>query len=292
MINDFVLLDQHIVLLGAEYMRRESVDSYNYPREFWSESTDVYSTLNLNFNNLILDLGGRVITGPSYENEFIWKVGSSIEWPFKIVTKLNVGTGFNAPTLTQLTTGTPVNKNIEASTIKNYDFIVKKTFSDYLFLQLDFFVNNIQNQIIWNGSNYSNIGSSQVKGIESQAELSLMKNLNLNFSYSYIESVDKVSKIDLPKTPSNSARASIDYSINSDLSSNISWTYVGDRLDATPGAYPVTYLRMPSYQLLDLGLKYKNIGLKIENILDREYEETRNYGTRGRSFYINYKIKL
>ena len=72
-------------------------------------------------------------------------------------------------------------------------------------------------------------------------------------------------------------------------------TAIGHRIDAN-NDFPYNRVTLRPYAKLDLRASYKmtdNIALfaRIENLTNTRYEEIRDYGTAGRSFFAGMTVK-
>jgi vitamin B12 transporter len=90
----------------------------------------------------------------------------------------------------------------------------------------------------------------------------------------------------------------MNYRFNEKLNSNFQMNYVGKRWDKdfTDEFNPVR-VELPDYLLINLVASYKlfsylEFNARIENLLDKKYEEILYYGTLGRSFYAGVSFTL
>ncbi len=74
--------------------------------------------------------------------------------------------------------------------------------------------------------------------------------------------------------------------------------YVGKRDELDFATYPSSRIVMPDYFLINLAAYYDLFSFlrlqgRIENLLDKQYEEIYGYGTAGLSFYggINLRVQ-
>ncbi len=209
----------------------------------------------------------------------------------------NYATGYNAPTLYQLYAKSsypgfadPGNPNLKPETTKGYELGF-----NYGGFNLTYFNNKIEDMIDYT-THYDNLaGKTKLKGIEvayngSIKEASLAYSLN----YTYLKTKDAKGK-ELARRPKSSANLSLDYYAlpNTHLGALVS--YVGKRKKSQYDANPTDDYK--SYTLVDLTAGYDfsealNIYAKIENALDKEYENIAGYGVSERAYYVGFRYKL
>lgn len=214
--------------------------------------------------------------------------------------KANWGTGFKAPTLYELYSsyGDP---DLKPDKSRGYDIgFVQNLFNEKLSFNLAYFHNNIKDMIDWDWADYKykNIGRVMTKGIEAGAKLNLMKNLGVLFSYTYTETEDKETGLELLRRPKNQGSVNINWRFLENRGNlNLIAIYVGKREDTNTTVYPSVRTGLDSYTRVDLACSYefsKNIELfgRIENLFNKDYEEVYGYATPGISAYGGIKAEF
>nr|WP_294936699.1 TonB-dependent receptor plug domain-containing protein [uncultured Flavobacterium sp.] len=145
---------------------------------------------------------------------------------------------------------------------------------------------------------YFNVeGKNIVKGIETMLSYALNDNIKFNANYTFSE-LERQSRILNPK---HKANASVDIRANSRLGFNVNYQFVSDRItehtvyDATWTPTLVTEV-LKDYQLVNANLRYElikgrmNTFAAVDNILDKDFVESRGYSTRGRNFRVGVNI--
>lgn len=143
--------------------------------------------------------------------------------------------------------------------------------------------------------NYFNVnGKNIAKGIETMVSYALNDKINFNANYTFTE-LERQSRILNPKHKVN---ASVDLRANERLGFNVSYQFVSDRITNYTVYDPITWMPtevseiLKDYQLLHANLRYEvlknrmNVFAAVDNILDKDFVETRGYSTRGRNFKI------
>ncbi len=205
----------------------------------------------------------------------------------------NYGTGYNAPLLYQLYGEYVGNKDLNPEKSRGYDVGF-----EYGGFKFSYFYDTIEDMIDYKmtdpanfvGAYYNLEGKTTLKGVEASLDGS-MEDLSLayNLNYTYLKTEDAKGK-ELPRRPKSMANLSLDYYgiANTHLGALIS--YVGKKKATFGEDYD-------SYTLLDLSVGYDlnsglNIYARVENALDKEYENIRGYGVSERAYYVGFRYKV
>jgi outer membrane cobalamin receptor len=90
----------------------------------------------------------------------------------------------------------------------------------------------------------------------------------------------------------------LNYRLEEKLNANFQLNYVGKRWDKDfTDMYNPVRVELPDYMLINIAASYKlfsyvELTARIENLLDKHYEEILYYGTLGRAFYIGVNFTL
>ena len=160
-----------------------------------------------------------------------WRVAPAFIVPWTDTKlKATYGTGFHAPTLTELYVNNPSfmvvgNPNLLPETSEGYDFgFEQPLLHDRLRFGATYFHNDITNLIEGTTnpttfvSTYVNVGQATTYGVESFAALALANGLNLRADYTYTEARDDLTGQELLRRPKN--KASLTALVEGDRSSD------------------------------------------------------------------------
>jgi vitamin B12 transporter len=120
------------------------------------------------------------------------------------------------------------------------------------------------------------------------------------FNYgSFVTDEIKINK--LIRRPRLVTNAEVGYKPISTLALSASYRYAGSRFDsgydADLGPYgALNQIKVRYYNLIDLGINWDvsksfSLGLKLENILNEDYQEIIGFQTRGRSAYLKLNFR-
>ena len=142
---------------------------------------------------------------------------------------------------------------------------------------------------------YFNVnGKNKAKGLETMVSYAFNDKVKFNANYTFTE-LERQSRILNPKHKVNAA---IDVQATSRLAFNVAYQFVSDRyLEYTiypaPTYDPVLKSEiLKDYQLVNANVRYEliknrlNIFGAVDNILDKDFVESRGYSTRGRNFKL------
>lgn len=281
--------DNHTIVFGAE-TKRDATTQSGLDRDV----TDNGYFADYQFSpldSLFLTVGGRIDdhetfgTHDTYRSTAAYLVDAT-------ATRLHgsYGTGFRAPSLYELYSpplwGGRGNPDLKPETSRGWDMGVEQTLlNGRATVDVTWFDNRIKNKIVW-GNPYTNVGSASAKGAETSARLSLRDDLRLNASYTYTESRDNSNGWSLARRPKHQGSLGAAWDATEALTLDGAMRAVGRQRDGEQylGGF-VTFDMMASYQLTEWAKVYG----RVENLLDKQYEEVDTYGTPGRMVFVGVK---
>lgn len=281
--------DSRDALFGDSHLDRKSVEDKGYYLQNQFELKDqlfITPTLRIDDHELF----GREVT---------YKVSSSyLVRPLQTRLKYNIGTGFKAPSIYQLYStenfgGGPIgDPNLNPDKSKSYDFgFEQELFKRKVSFGAAYFYNNFKNIVDYDltANKYKNIGRVQTRGIEFSSKLKPAANIDIGLSYTYTRTRDRETGRQLVRRPQNQAGMDLNWLFKDKLNLNWKTVYAGHKWDDSANT-----LKIKQYSKSDFSLSYgikkdfKIFG-RIDNLLDRNYQEVRGYSTSGRSFYGGFK---
>ena len=214
------------------------------------------------------------------------------------------GTGFKAPTLYQLFSpplwGDPVgNKDLKPEKSKGWDFgIEQELLKNKVALGATYFRNDFKNLVQYeSGQGYINIAKAKTEGVELFASAKPIDDLTLRINYTYTDTEDKTTGETLIRRPKNKIGFDLNYRFLKRGNANLGVIYVGKRDDKDFSISPPRRVKLDQYTLVNLAASYdisKNFQLlgRVENLLDKEYEEAKGFGTPGLSIFGGIKLSF
>jgi len=245
----------------------------------------VFVSNTVSHKGLTLTGAARYDDYTSFGAKTTGKVGAKYALNSDVSFFTNYGLAFKTPTLTQMMNpwGSS-NFDLKPEDIKSFD-----ASAAYKNLSFTYFYNTVQNLINWQGSGYQNIdGTSKLQGYELKAKTQIADSLVLSGLYTRLHAVDGSGK-ELARRAHDSASLNVDWYPNDALHAGVYSSFVGTRFDTNTKA-----VQTGNYALINGVVNYKfdktiSGYLKLENLLDREYQSVDGYATAGRSFYLGLK---
>ncbi len=225
----------------------------------------------------------------SFGGHTTWRVAPAFIVPgTETKLKATYGTGFKAPTLTELYVNNPSfmvvgNPNLLPETSKGYDVgFEQPLLHDRLRFGATYFHNDIANLIEGTTdpttfvSTYVNVGQATTQGVEAFAALALSSRVNLRADYTYTEARDDLTGLELLRRPKNKASLTALWKATDRLTVTAQALYVGPWLDYNRSG--TAELMAPGYTLVNLAANYAvtdRVGVfaRINNLLNQQYED-------------------
>lgn len=142
---------------------------------------------------------------------------------------------------------------------------------------------------------YINVGRARIKGLEASAEAIVVPDeWRVRATYTNLRAIDETTGQRLLRRPKDTASLAIIYSGVANLEVEGRVTYVGERIDVQ-NDFPYSRVSMAPYGKFDSRASYKvndhlTVFARAENIANARYQQIRDYGTPGRSFYAGARV--
>jgi vitamin B12 transporter len=283
--NSFLRVGVSYQLFKQEDITANTDKSYSATSAFVTN----YNKINLLSDvNTIITESVRYDQYDEFDNSLTGKLGIKQFINDDYFVSLNIGTGYNAPTLGQLYGQFGANPNLKPEKSLTTDLTIG---NDTVWITG--FYNEITDFIgSDNFYNYIQIaGTSKFQGIELGYEDYFFDNLGINAMYTYVKTKDAEGK-ELARRPESQLDARATYYVSQNLDVGLNAQYIGLRYDkkdkagAQTGKYIVTNF-VTNFKVN----KYLTFYGKIDNITDKYYQVVDGYATAGRSFYLGLVAK-
>ncbi len=248
-------------------------------------------------NGLTLSAGARRDEFSNFDGATTARVAAAWVVPGNFILRGSWGQGFRAPTLFELNFdqfGTIPNPDLQPERANGFDVGVEKTFSaDDIDARLraTLFQTRVEDQIDFDfaGSGYFNIDETRARGVEVEGDAEIGDHLAVYLSYSYIDAIDRMTGLQLPRQPKHSGSAVITVTPIVELSVSTSLIFNGDEND-TPAPND-------SFFRADLRAAYAvsdNLEIygRIENLTDTDYEDVSGFAEPGLSAFGGVRMRL
>jgi len=253
-----------------------------------------------------------VVTGIRYTrpDQFMHSIDYGVSGSFIIpVTetrlKSSVGTGYKTPSLYQLYNVFERYNRVSFAYLKpeqtlSYDVGIEQPFwNNRVVLEINYFSIDYKNLITYD-TNLDSWGrywnsNALARGVECIASIQPLEDLKISGYYTFTRAHDKTFHTgDMIRRPRHQTGVTVNYSFLGKGNINLDFRYVGKRRDFW--RYPYSSLMNPYYRL-DCAASWWIIEqlqafFRVENILNKKYEEIRGYRMPGVSFYGGFKAVL
>jgi vitamin B12 transporter len=295
-----VTADQ-VVLLGLEREREALRDS----------PISASNTNNAGFAELQSGFSDRLFTSATVRVDGNERFGTVATWriaPAYLIpesgTKLkgSVGTGFKAPTLTQLFVDFApfnffANPNLQPERSFGWDAgFEQAALEKKVAFGATYFHNDFDDLIVTNatGTSFENRPKATSYGVESFAAYRPIDPLSFRADYTFTLAQDDTTHEELRRRPHHKASLTADWRPTAGSSLSATALYVGARVDGNRD-FSIQRLTASSYTLLNLAGSIEIVdGLaafgRIENALDRRYEDPTGLQRPGLGIYAGLKI--
>jgi len=314
--HNFFLHSSNTLTLGLEY-RLEQGQSEYYSESLWglvsslfpikrAYNAGLYIQEQMSVDNqLFVTAGVRFSMHSLAGSATTFRIASTFlieETKTKI--KGTLGTGFKSPSLYQLfapaSAWGPIGKeDLSPEKSVSWDAGIEQNFlEDRISVGITIFDSRFDNLIDFDFSRgYVNIRKARSWGAEFTAHARPLKNLLLEASFALTEAKDSETGEYLLRRPRNKFTAKLDYALLDKGSIILSLVHIGKREDMVYTGWVPERVTMSSYTLLNTAVSYditRNIQafIRIDNILDEDYEVIGGYGTPGISVYAGFKLSL
>ena len=197
--------------------------------------------------------------------------------------KASVGSGFKAPTLSELFQNFPpfffANPNLRPESSLGYDAGIEQGFgADSVRVGATYFHNRIRDLIASDitGTTWANIGRAITRGVESFVAYRPARQLTLRLDYTYTEASDDVLHQELLRRPKHKGNLIATWHASDALLLNLDVLTVSSWVDGNRD-FSIPRLEAPGYTTLNLAASFDLSGQlalfgRIDNLLDRRYQ--------------------
>lgn len=201
------------------------------------------------------------------------------------------GTGFRAPTFSDLYFPGFSNPNLDAEKSTSYDLGLASKFG-FISTDITGFYTRYKDLIAFNTETFipENLARAQTYGVETSVKFDVSEYVEPSLTYTYLDSEDRDTHQALARRARHQGGASLKINPSEGLITRLDSFYLADRKDST-GA------NMDNYIVVNASVEYeftKNIRpfIKGQNLLDNDYEEIPGYGTFGAFYYAGVELKM
>lgn len=210
--------------------------------------------------------------------------------------KGSVGTGFKAPTLSQLYQNFPAsnffgNPNLKPEESLGFDGGLEQPLGERVLVGATYYQNDFRNLINTNATFTSNVnvGRATTYGAEAFVSVRLTDTLSGRIDYTNTVSKDEIANQELLRRPRHKGSANVFWNPLPGLTFTGTLIVLGPFVDGNRD-FSVPRLKNPGFTIVNLSANYdidENVGLfvRVDNLFDRRYENPTGYLGPGLAAY-------
>ncbi len=291
--NNLYWKTNNTLTAGYEYEHQniDAQDSLNGPYPLESVNNNAVFLQN-KFENprWILTMGFRFDHYNTFGDTFNPRISVAYLLPADARIRGSYGEGFRAPSAGDL--GLPFygNPDLKPEKSRSWEIGFDKTWENDFAVSAVWFHNDYDDLITFDPNTFiaGNVAEATAQGLEISASWSF-EGWNISGGYAYLDTEDQTTGLRLFRRPEHSGNVRFGYE-NTNWSANVSVVGVGDRFESDFLSSPVVNVLNPGYGKVDLAGHYQilpSLRLKgrIENLLDKDYEEALYFRALSRGFY-------
>ncbi|MBT3783870.1 TonB-dependent receptor, partial [bacterium] len=303
-------IEDHLLTLGWE-LEQNRGDSLN-DQDLKSGITAYYLQARLqNSENFSIGLGGRRNQHRSFGSHTTWKIAPSYRLR-KMRFYGSYATGFKAPTLFELHSQQKFANNLNQLVLVNnpdlkpalnrgFSLGVENTIGRDTLLSLTLFQNNIENSIKFvfppfpqvTPFGFVNTGSIETSGFEVALGSSFSQKWSYQAHFTRSKAKEFPSGLQIRREPQHHFQFNLQYQSGADSTWSLNFRQSGGQVERYEGPFaPAQYTK--GFKVVDLSYSRQinetnEWGLRVENLLDSDYQEVFGYDTGGQKIYLTLK---
>lgn len=257
-----------------------------------------------------LELGSRLNHHSKYGDNFTYSINPSYLLQQNVKLFVNYATAFRAPNLSELYGQYGANPDLKPEKSNTFEGGFTINTHDKKFdLRAVYFTRKTKDVIAYNSSyTYTNYNEQKDHGFEVEPTIRFNEDISLKMFYNYVDGEVTAQKgttdttyNNLFRRPKHSFGATLNYQVTPSLFVNTNARYAGKRYElfADPrNGYATSLVSMNDYLLWDIYAEYALLKNKfkifgqVNNILDKDYNESYGYATLGRTFTAGFRFNF
>ncbi len=311
--NNLNLMENIKFIIGLETEQEKAyTEFYSFNSSYLYENIIPFSSLRTSavylenqfkfFNSIFGTVGIRLDHHERFGNKITYRFAPAyIIWQTGTKLKATYGTGFKTPSLIYLFDPSYGNPDLKPEQSQGWDAGFEQFINNYLSFGVTYFSNSYKDLFGFD-QNFRevNIDKTLTKGVEFFAEIKPVENLKIKVNYTYTNAVDRSDSSPdknkpLLRRPKNKFDLNINYNFLKDINANIEFMYVGKRDDKIFTDFSSVRTELSPYSLINFAVSYSifdylRLNGRVENLLNKYYEEVYGYATPGLSAYAGVKF--
>lgn len=290
------------IVAGAEYESAEVTDINAYganliglEREAVSVFAEDRASFQIGSSRVELLAGARYDEFDTFGEEFTPSIAAA--WLFggnKL--RASYGRGFRAPSIGELYFPFLGNAELRPERSENFEFGFDRFFGDRGSASITVFDTDYDELIVYDNASFAfaNTGAAHAQGIELSGVLRTSGPLLVSGSYTFLETEQLSTTLPLLRRPEHSGSLTLGWDA-AQWGATLVAIFNGERDDIL-AVSPYSRVRNDAYSTVDATLRFQ-LGMlrpyiKLENLLDEDYDEVEGYASPGRRAIAGLRFSL
>ncbi|WP_041373430.1 TonB-dependent receptor plug domain-containing protein [Phenylobacterium zucineum] len=298
---DLVLPRGAALVAGIEAERERLKDQ---PVRYRNDNRAAFAELHLEpAGDLNLTASVRYDDNDRFGGEATWRLAGVYELAATGARlKASYGTGFKAPSLTQLFVSFPdfgffANPDLDPETSRGFDVGFEQPLGGRVEVGATYFRQTIRNLIQSNAAftSYENVGRARAEGVEAYAALRLSAAVTARADYTYVDAEDRATGLALLRRPKHRATLSAAWTPAERVALSGSVVHVGGWVDGDR-SFTVPRLKADGYTVANLAGEYRLSEAvvlfgRVENLFDERFENPVGFQQPGRGAFAGVRVQ-
>ncbi|MGH7545290.1 MAG: TonB-dependent receptor plug domain-containing protein [Gemmatimonadota bacterium] len=297
-------------------------DNGSFPAERWNRAYygQIFADLA---SRLALTGGARLEDNDAFGSFATYRAGAAYHTPGGTRLRASIGTALKEPSFFENFAAGFVlgNPDLDPERSRSWEIGLEQSFASGLgTLSATFFDQRFRDLIQFTpvppdsgDPNFFNVAAAEARGVETGLSLGGIPRLTLAVDYTYLDTevtdpgfqsaADFLEGERLLRRPTHSARIHAGYLLSDRGSVALDVHHVGERDDLDFSGFPFQRVVLPAYTRVDLAAQYEpyaadsrlpalTLTLRLDNALDRSYEEVKNFPARGRTLFLGGRVEF
>ena len=297
--NTLSLSANTTAIIGAAY-RQDRGQSKDFDKKVNNKA--LYANINNKRGALNLDLSLRYDKHSKSGNKTTGQLAAGYNLSPRTTLFASAGTAFKAPNINELYypgfggryAGNP---DLKPEKSRTFEVGLKTQLSDNQRIEASLFHTKVKDLISYTGDNNQAINNEKVtlKGLEIGYVANFGK-LDLSLDASLLRTKNNTTGERLRRRPDSKVTLDLGYAISEKTRFGLDASLVGSRDDMNFSAFPAERVKLAKYSVLNLSAshqiaKHASLGLRVENLSNKDYELAYGYNTPKRGAYLTLKIQ-
>jgi vitamin B12 transporter len=289
--SDFQVTDDQTLTFGYSHEEREGRSAADFDEQVDLDSAFLQHQVSWS-DRIFLTGGVRHDDHSKFGSETTYRLTAAVVAGSATRLHGSYGTGFRAPSLNELFFPFFGNPDLLPETSRGFDLGVEQgLFGDRATVDVTYFDNRFEDLIGFDFETFlaNNIAEAETSGVEVLVDVAPSPLFDVTASYTYTDSENLTTGLQLPRRPKNRGTLLLAFR-PAEWTGTLSLVVVEDRIDSD--AVP-----LDDYERVDLSLSYRlnerlTPYVRVENLLDEDYEEIRGFTSPGVTPAIGVNLSL